>query len=96
MEVIPCEKKNLVADNAAVSLYGDRIVLDLQASQLCFEFDSTSAVTVLGRNKLNIYSDGKIYQLKGDKRFNALKFVHIYHRYKNIKKGDENNAFLGL
>ena len=96
LEVIPCEKKNLVADNAAVSLYGDRIVLDLQASQLCFEFDSTSAVTVLGRNKLNIYSDGKIYQLKGDKRFNALKFVHIYHRYKNIKKGDENNAFLGL
>jgi len=38
----------------------------------------------------------KIYQIKGGKRFNALKYVHIYHRYKNIVKGDQDGKFLGL
>ena len=61
-----------------------------------FSFDSASAVTVLGKNKLNVYFEGKIYQLKGSKRFNALKYVHFYHRYDNIVKGDANGKFLGL
>ena len=51
---------------------------------------------VLGRNKLNLYHGDKLYQVKGDKRFNALKYVHIYHRYKNIRKGEEHVKFLGL
>ena len=51
---------------------------------------------VLGRNKANIYIGDKVYQLKGDKRFNALKYVHIYYRYKNITKGNECEQFLGL
>jgi hypothetical protein len=53
-------------------------------------------VTVLGRNKMNVYHGGKIYQFKGDKRFNALKYVHIFHRWKNLNKGDGNGKFLGL
>ena len=56
-------------------------------------FDETTAVTVLGKNKLNIYHGGKIYQLKGSPRFCALKFVHIFTRYTNVVKG-ENYALL--
>lgn len=95
-EVIPCEKKNMISDKAELSLYGDRIeaLIDNERKVYCFE--ETSAVTVLGRNKLNIYYDGAIYQVKGGKRFNALKYVHIYHRHKNIVKGDVNGAFLGI
>ena len=63
---------------------------------MTFPLGECSAVTVLGKNKLNIYHGGKIYQLKGDKRFCALEFVNIYHRFKNISKGDENDKFLGL
>ena len=37
-----------------------------------------------------------IYQIKSDKRFNALKYVHIFNRYNNICKGDQNVKFLGL
>ena len=59
-------------------------------------FDAVSAITVLGRNKLNIYHGENIYQLKGGKRFNALKYVHIYHRSKNIVRGEANEQFLGL
>ena len=72
-------------------LYGDRITVDDQV----FSFDETSAVVVLGKNKLNIYSGNEIYQLKGSKRFNALKYVNFFHRYQNIKAG-KNDEFLGL
>jgi len=60
-----------------------------------FLFDTVSHITVLGKNKLNIYSEGKVYQIKGDKHFNALKYTHFFHRYKNIK-GAKNDQFLGL
>ncbi len=95
-EVIPCEKKLRLCEDAEISLYGDKILVRGENTELDFAFDSASAVTVLGKNKANIYFGGKIYQLKGGKRFNALKYVHIYHRYKNIVKGDENAEFLGL
>lgn len=95
-EVIPCEKKNALYANAKISLYGTRIVIASGEERLCFEFGETSAVTVLGKNKLNIYHDGKIYQIKGSERFNALKYVHMYNRHKNVVKGEENAKFLGL
>ena len=61
-----------------------------------FSFNDIGAVTVLGRNKLNIYRGEDIFQIKGGKRFNALKYVQIYHRYKNIRKGEPYAEFLGL
>ena len=95
-EVIPCKKKVKMSKNVEISLYGNRIEINANEKILSFAFDETLAVTVLGRNKLNIYHSGRIYQLKGSKRFNALKYVHVYNRYKNIKKGDENVKFLGI
>ena len=91
-EVIVYERKDLLSPCASVALYGDRITID----KMVFLFDQTAAVTVLGRNKLNIYHDKKVYQIKGDKRFNALKYVNFFHRYKNISKGDIHAEFLGL
>ena len=94
--VIPYEKKVVLAEDALFSLYGDRITVESENETRNFPFDEVSAVTVLGRNKLNIYHDGNIYQMKGDKRLNALKYVHIYHRCLNIRKGDPHEQFLGL
>ena len=94
-EVIPSEKK-IPYGCADVTLYGNRVELKINDDTISCHFDDCSTITVLGRNKLNIYHGGKIYQLKGGKRFCALKYVHIYNRYKNIQKGDENNEFLGL
>ena len=31
-----------------------------------------------------------------EKRFNALKYVHIYHRYKNVVSENNDGKFLGL
>lgn len=91
-EVIVYKNKNLIKKDAGVKLYGDRIVIDEQV----FLFEEITAVSVLGRNKLNIYHNKKVYQLKGDKRFNAIKYVHIYYRYRNVNKGEGNEQFLGL
>lgn len=95
-EVIVYDRKDPLCKDAEITLCGDRITAQGEGVDLEFPFDETTAVTVLGKNKANIYHGGRIYQLKGSKRFNALKYVHIYHRYKNIIKGDENEQFLGL
>lgn len=95
-KVIPCKKKELICKNATLSLYGDRISVTLPDGEQQYPFDEISAAAVLGRNKLNVYHGDSIYQIKGDKRFNALKYVQIYHRYKNIRKGEPYAEFLGL
>lgn len=91
-EVIVYEHKELLKKDASVSLYGDRILID----EMVLPFAEISTVAVLGRNKANIYWKKRVLQLKGDKRFNALKYVNIYYRAKNIMRGDENGKFLGL
>lgn len=89
--VTPNKSKTLLKKDATVELYGDRIVLDGRV----LPFEDLGAVVVLGKNKLNIYCSKELLQLKGSKRFNALKYVNFFHRYQNIKAG-ENNEFLGL
>ena len=95
-EVIPCQKKQVICEEAKATLYGTRVEFELGSERMICDFSEIVAMAVLGRNKLNIYHDDKIYQYKGGKRFNALKYVHIYHRHKNIVKGEENAKFLGL
>ncbi len=95
-EVIPYKKKRHIADGCRVELYGDRITVKGEGVDEVFGFGDCSAVTVLGRNKVDIYYGDKIYQLKGEKSMNGLKFVHFFNRHRNIKKGDTNGKFLGL
>ena len=82
---------------AKLCLYGDRVEISFPDGERTFEFCEAN-LTVLGRNKLNIYYGDKIYQIKGDKRFNALKYVHISHRSENIRKEEQDgkSLFLGL
>lgn len=91
-EVIPYKKKVLIGKDIPLALYSDRIV----AGDLSLAFDTTSVVTVLGRNKLNIYNGGKVYQIKSERRFCALRYMNIFYRVKNLAKENENDGFLGL
>ena len=93
-QVIVNKRKLRLRKNATLELYGDRVVID--GGEWVMPFDKVSAMAVLGRNKLNIYYGDKVYQIKGGKRFNALKYVNFYFRYKNIIKGDADGKFLGL
>ncbi len=91
-------------ENCRFDLYGNRYVIDKTDSgkePLEMFFDDIKAVSVLGRNKLNIYYKDEVFQIKADERFNAVKYLHFYYHYKNTVsenkelKGDQNE-FLGL
>lgn len=96
-EVRLYKHKVKMRSDVSIDLYGDRIVIDDACEgRMLFPFSEITAMSVLGRNKLNIYHDKRVYQLKGSKRFNALKYVNLYYRHKNISRGDANGKFLGL
>ena len=96
-QVIVNKKKVTLRKGAKIKLYGNRLTIDEDGeNSLSFCFDDLTAVSVLGRNKLNIYLAATVYQFKGDKRFNALKYVNFYYRYNNLAKGEANGKFLGL
>lgn len=96
-EVIVYKHKIPLLEGATLTLYGDRLVVNAGTPhEVCWSFQDITAMAVLGRNKLNVYHNGHVYQIKGDKRFNALKYVNLYFRAKNIAKGDDNGKFLGL
>ena len=90
--VIPEKRKELLKKEAQLCLYGDRITLDGKS----YPFAELDAITLLGKNKLNLYCEEGILQLKGCKRFNALKYLNFFHRYKNITQGEQHGQFLGL
>lgn len=91
-EVLVYDRKVLLQENMYIAMYGDRLVLGDQI----LSFEDISTITVLGKNKMNIYHGKQLYQIKGDKRFNALKYVMLFYRSKNIEKGDQNDEFLGI
>ena len=91
-EVIVYQKKVVLEKNCQIRLYGDRV----EMGQLTLPFSEITAATCLGKNKLNIYHGKSIYQLKGDQRFNALKYMHLYFRYRNITRGNPEDRFLGI
>lgn len=96
-EVVVYKHKKLLAEKATLTLYGNRLEVKCKCGfSDTFMFDELNAVSVLGRNKLNIYRGGKVYQLKSGKRFNALKYVNMFYRSENIRKGEADGKFLGL
>lgn len=96
-EVILYKNKELIEEGVTLELFGDRITLSgNNFEKMTFDFNTTSAITVLGKNKLDVYAGGKVYQIKGDKRFCALKYVNLYNRYKNVTEENRDGRFLGI
>ena len=94
-KVIPNEKKELLFD-AHLSLYGNRLELDPDGGEkMVLPFDEIKFVTVLGKNKFDVYIGDKIYQFKSDERFCALKYVNLFYRYSGLN-GRSENGYLGL
>lgn len=90
--VIVYKRKELLHKDTRLAIYGDRI----EAAELVMPIEEISTVAVLGKNKLNIYHGKELYQVKSSKRFNALKYVNLFYRSRNLMRGDENGKFLGL
>ena len=95
-EVEIYHRKRLLAKEAMLAIYADRYEIRTPTGIVTIPFAEARTVTVLGKNKLNIYFGDKVYQLKGDKRFNAVKYVNLYYHAVNEKKGEGIYEFLGL
>ena len=98
-EVVVYKNKKIISENVEISLFGDRIDVSGEDANFVFLFDDIRAITVCSKNKLNLYYGDKVYQITGGERFNALKYVNLVFRYRNIKKaekGEEHVEFLGL
>ena len=96
--VVLYSHKEKIADEVTVRLWGDRMELIGDGVSIALPFDEVSVMSVLGRNKLNIYIGDELYQLKGSKRFNPVKYMNFYYHYDNVKQGVEYGKlqFLGL
>ena len=94
--VIPAKKRILVFKDGEISLYGDRITVEKGEKKFEFLFDEIEAASVLGRNKFNVYYDGKLYQMKGNKSFNAIKYLHFYNISKQKKGGKTSDFIFGI
>ncbi|MBE7092239.1 MAG: 1-acyl-sn-glycerol-3-phosphate acyltransferase [Clostridiales bacterium] len=92
------KNKEEVIKDGTIKLYGFKAeIFENDVLQFAFDFDNTDAITVLGKNILNVYFEDNVYQVQGlFKGFNALKYVHLFNRYKNIKRGEADVKFLGL
>jgi len=90
------DRKRVIWKTCELSIFGDRLEIAAEAERMVLPFSDISVMTVLGKNKLEIYFGEKVYQLKGDARFNALKYVNLYFHERNTRKGEENGEFLGL
>ena len=99
-KVILYKKKEKIDKNAEIYLYNNRYVIKTKDKEYEWLFDDISTVSVLGKNKCNIYIGDDLYQIKGNKRFNPLKYMNIYYHYKNLMSGEEitsaRREFLGL
>ena len=87
-------KKQCLAKAVELALYGDRIEMT-GGIEKTFRFDEVETITILGKNKLDVYHENMVYQIQSDKRFNAVKYLNLYHRYKNLTAGTQS-TFLGL
>ena len=96
LEVIPYVKKVPIYKRAKIRLFGDKMTITGDGKELVLTFDKISAATVLGRNKLNVYTIDKVYQLKGDSSFNALKYMHFYNVYSQKLEGKTGDFIFGI
>lgn len=81
-------KRKKKLDGTRVSIDADRLVISGKKGESVYPLDDISAMTMVGKKKFNFYHDGKILQVKGNKRFCAIKYVHVFDGLRQVKNGD--------
>lgn len=93
-EVIVYKKKQKLGQGLTVCAYADRLTV----GERTFPYADVTAMACIAGHKLNVFFDGRVYQLKGDASFNALKYCNLYYHAKFIEENHEHGEFqfLGL
>ncbi len=98
LEVIVYDRKKLLKKNIPISIFADRLTFGAGQDAMVLDYTDIKAMACIAGHKLNIFYKDTIYQCKGDKHFNALKYCNIYYHAKYSKEGhtDGEFQFLGL
>ncbi len=73
------QKKRHKLGKADIFGYASGVMVALKNQKSFFHFSTLYGVTILGKRKINFYLDSdKTLQIKGSKRFNAIKYLHSY------------------
>ena len=99
VEVIVYKEKIVLSEGADVSAYADRLTVSDGKLDMTFRYEDIKAASAVGRNKMNFYVGDKLYQIKsvkGDKRLCTLKYLNLYYHAENLRKGENDEQFLGL
>ena len=76
-ESVKFKKKKKLKGNR-VSIDKDKLTIYGKKSEQVFPLSEITALTMVGKKKFNFYYQNKILQVKGNKRFCAIKYVHIF------------------
>ena len=90
----PFKPKKLIGDGK-IKMFNNRFEFISDEELITFNFDDISAMTLVGKKKINIYIGNITYQLFKSSKTNLLKYLHTYYVIKNKNTGG-NYEFLGL
>lgn len=80
------DKKRHKLGDADIFGYGNGVKVKTKKEEYFCDFSSLYGVTILGKRKINFYlGDDKTLQIKGSKRFNAVKYLHLFELSKEKK-----------
>ena len=94
-EVVPRKAKKKISLNAHIVFFPNRLEITYDDNKLIISLDDINSSGVFGDNKVNFFTNNHIYQIKYDDRFNGLKYVQYYYKYK-MDKGENDEQFFGI
>ena len=71
-------KKKLLGGSADISMDENTLTVTGKTGTAVFRLSEITALTMVGKKKFNFYHKGRILQIKGGKRFCAVKYVHVF------------------
>lgn len=93
-EPVLFEKKRLIGIGK-VYLYNNFFKFELENENIILDFKDIFECTLVGRKKLNIYYQDRIYQIFKNRRTNLIKYMHMFYIIRN-RLGGDNNGFIGI
>ena len=87
-ESVKLQKKIKLPGNT-VTLDKDSLMISGGGAETRYPLAEIDAITAVGKKKFNFYYKGKILQVKGGKRFCAIKYVHAFDGIRAARKEEK-------
>ena len=78
-----------------MKLYKEDFIFQFDEEEIILNFSEISAITLVGKKKMNIYYNNKTYQILNDSKTNFIKYMHLFYILKNRKEGIQD-GFIGI